>query len=471
MIMNRSHILPLVVLACALAPAPAPGAAKRGLTEDVKLALPAQVQKFISEKEQQVKSAATKHKVELWPEVVNFFDAAKKGEWPVAQEFYRDLRHSVNYERDSKDEGRVAATAQSAALEVELALEQFAEGEPKYAEAFGRDIVSSMHKGSVYFGGTDPGRGLPTAFCQSHAKANPVFVLTQNALANGYYLTYLRDMFGGQLYVPTEEEMSRAFKDYVDGAQRRLEHDEKFPNEPRQIKPGENVQMRNNKVQVSGQVAVMAINGLLAKLVFERNPGREFFIEESYPLEWMYPHLSPHGLIMKINRKPLENLSEEVVRQDRKFWSQLQRKLIGDWPRPETPVKNICDVAETVFVEKDLDDFDGDPKFVGNPNACRTYSKLRSSIGGVYAWRAREAKDPAEKERMRREADFAFRQAFALYPGSAEAVFRYVSLLTDQKRFDDALCLAETAGKIDPGAGDFSNLTEELERLKAAGKQ
>jgi len=203
----------------------------------------------------------------------------------------------------------------------------------------------------------------------------------------------------------------------------------------------------------------------------ERNPDRQFFIEESYPLDWMYPHLSPHGLIMKINRQPPAALSEEVVKQDRKFWTELQRKLMGDWPKAETPVTNICDVAETVFVEKDLDDFDGDPKFVGNLSACRTYSKLRSSIGGVYAWRAREAKDPAEKERMRREADFAFRQAFALYPGSAEAVFRYVSLLTDQKRFDDALRLVETAGKIDPGAGDFSNLTEELERLKAAEKK
>ena len=466
----RLRFLQLLALACARVPALVLGADRKAPTEDVNLPLPAQVQKFIADKERQVTTIAVKHKVELWPEVVNFFDVAKKGEWPVARDLYRDLRQSVDYGRGSKDEDHVAATVQSAALEVELALEQFAEGEPKYAEAFGRDIVNSMPNGSVYFGGTDPGRGLPTAFCRSHANADPVFVLTQNALANSYYVTYLRDMYGAKLYVPTEEETSAAFKDYVADAQRRLEHDENFPNEPRLIKPGEDVRMRNNRVQVSGQVAVMSINAQIAKLIFERNPGREFFIEESFPLDWMYPHLSPHGLIMKINRKPPAMLSEAVVKQDRKFWTDLQRNLIGDWPRMDTPVTNLCEVAETVFVEKDLDDFDGDAKFVRNLNACRTYSKLRSSIGGMYAWRAREAKEPAERERMRKEADFAFRQAFALYPGGGEAVFRYVNLLTGQKRFDEALRLVQTAVKIDPGAGNFNTLMDELERMKKGGR-
>ena len=48
----------------------------------------------------------------------------------------------------------------------------------------------------------------------------------------------------------------------------------------------------------------MAINGLLAKIMFDKNPDREFYIEESFPLDWMYPYLEPHGLIFKINRQP-----------------------------------------------------------------------------------------------------------------------------------------------------------------------
>ena len=71
--------------------------------------------------------------------------------------------------------------------------------------------------------------------------------------------------------------------------------------------------MENGRVQVSGQVAVMSINGLLAKVIFDKNPDREFYIEESFPLDWMYPHLEPHGLIMKINRQPLAELPDDIV--------------------------------------------------------------------------------------------------------------------------------------------------------------
>ena len=44
----------------------------------------------------------------------------------------------------------------------------------------------------------------------------------------------------------------------------------------------------DNRVQVSGQVAVMAINGFITKVMFDHNPKNEFYVEESFPLEWMY---------------------------------------------------------------------------------------------------------------------------------------------------------------------------------------
>ena len=68
-------------------------------------------------------------------------------------------------------------------------------------------------------------------------------------------------------------------------------------------------------MQIGGQVSVMNINGLLTKVIFDHNPKNEFFVEESFPLKWMYPHLTPFGIIMKINRQPLPELTEEVVRQ------------------------------------------------------------------------------------------------------------------------------------------------------------
>jgi hypothetical protein len=38
------------------------------------------------------------------------------------------------------------------------------------------------------------------------------------------------------------------------------------------------------------------------------------------PLNWMYPHFSPQGLIMKINRQPFSDLPEVVVQGAGTFW-------------------------------------------------------------------------------------------------------------------------------------------------------
>lgn len=428
--------------------------------------LPAPVRKFIAAKEQQVQALAKKLGVEVWPDVTEYFAAARRGDWPEVEGRYGSLRSILSEAHGSGAEERVAATARSAALEVNLVMEQFAEGEPGLAEGLGGDLVALLPKGSIYFGGTDSGRGLPTAFCASHAGGDPAFVLTQNALADGSYLTYLRDMFGDRIEIPSKQDSEQAFQDYLADAQRRLDHDEQFPNEPRQVKPGEDIRRSRNRVTVSGQVAVMAINGALARVIFDRNPTREFYIEESSPLEWMYPHLSPHGLILRLHREPVKRLPDDVLERDRKFWIERQGRLIGTWLKTGTPVPELCQFAETVWVRQETGSYGVNPRFIEKPHAGRTYSKLRSAIGGVYAWRARQTNDPAERDRLWTEADFAFRQAFALYPGSGEAVFRYVNLLVDKKRFDDALCLVEVAGRVGPDAGNFRSLERELQRMK-----
>jgi tetratricopeptide (TPR) repeat protein len=67
---------------------------------------------------------------------------------------------------------------------------------------------------------------------------------------------------------------------------------------------------------------------------------------------------------------------------------------------------------------------------------------------------------------MFKEADFSFRQAFAFYPASLEAVYGYVNLLLKVQRFDDALLLATTALKLDPYNGQFIDLVKKLEAWK-----
>jgi hypothetical protein len=122
--------------------------------------------------------------------------------------------------------------------------------------------------------------------------------------------------------------------------------------------------------------------------------------------------------------------------------------MIGGWLKPDTTVEEVAAFAEKIHVKKDLSGFAGDPQFVQSEYWCNNFSKLRSSIAGLYAGRARHATDAAEKKRMNDAADFAFRQAWALCPYSLETVFRYVALLTSQNRRVDALLVAETAAKM-----------------------
>ncbi len=171
---------------------------------------------------------------------------------------------------------------------------------------------------------------------------------------------------------------------------------------------------------------------------------------------------------MKINRQPPPSLNEDVVRQDHQFWSKQVASMLGDWLAQDTSVEEICAFAEQVFATKDLTKFRGDPLFLKDENACKAFSKLRNSIAGLYAWRVQKAKSPEEQQRMIQEADFAFRQAFALCPSSPEAIFRYINLLLSlgPGRIEDALRIAATARKLNPDNGQFKNLVEELQRIK-----
>ncbi|HTG45867.1 MAG TPA: DUF2723 domain-containing protein, partial [Verrucomicrobiae bacterium] len=253
-----------------------------------------------------------------------------------------------------------------------------------------------------------------------------------------------------EIVTPTPEDSQRAFQDYIQDAQRRLQHDMTHPNEPKQIKPGEDVRVVDNRISVSGQVAVMAINGLLTKVIFDKNPTNEFYVEESFPLDWMFPHLTPFGIIMKINRDPVPEMTADIIRKDHDFWSKYSDRLIGNWITYDTPVKEICDFADKVYVHRDFRGFKGAREFVRDDNAQKAFSKLRSAIGGVYFWRVQTSRNQAENSRCLKEAEFAFKQAFAYCPYSPEAVYKYVTLLVNLGRAADADLVVKTCMKFDP---------------------
>lgn len=426
---------------------------------------------FAAAKEKQARALAKKLDLKISPDMWAYFKTAQTKSAPdVTNAFERLKKRSSQYE-GSKNDPTVGTIVWQPALEVELAVEAFAETNNSYSLAFGKGVIKSIPPGSIYFGGTDPGRGLPTALSDSHADGKPFFTITQNALADGRYLDYIREMYGDKIHIPNADDSQKAFQDYLTDAQKRLRHDQEHPNEPPQIRPGEDVKIVNNRIQVSGQVAVMEINGLLVKDIFDANPEREFYIEESFPLDWMYPYLSPHELILKLNRRPLDELSEETLKKDSAFWTKQVAQTLGDWLTPDTSVKDICAFSRKTFLKNDFSGFKGDQNFVRNAYAHKMYSKLRSAIGGLYAWRASHAKSKAERERMQTEADFSFRQAFALCPYSPEAVYRYVTLLESLNRTDDALLIALTAQSLEPDNSQVQDLVSRLRNSKASDKK
>src|SRR5258708_3100697 len=99
---------------------------------------------------------------------------------------------------------------------------------PPYKGADGKPLYPTMTKDAVLFGGTDPGRFCPTymIFCESFTphKCQPdedqtfdrrdVYIITQNALADGTYLSYIRAQYNRstQIDPPFFQEFLRSSK-------------------------------------------------------------------------------------------------------------------------------------------------------------------------------------------------------------------------------------------------------------------
>ena len=418
-------------------------------------------------------------------------------------------------------------------------------GHDMFTPPFG--VYPEMARDAIVFGGTDPGRFVPTymIFCESFVPPGckpmdpkfdrrDVYLITQNALADGTYLQYLRaqyfrsaqkdplffqELLRGpnersdnyhtnflarlagmilddpltargarieaqwrkegvypprEIYIPSAEDLQNSFADYSQDVARRHERNELLPGEV--VVPVTNANGQVS-IQLAGQVAVMKINGLLCKVIFDHNPSNEFYVEESFPLDWMFPYETPFGVIMKINRQVVPSYSPEIFQKDHEFWSKYSDRLIGNWITYDTSVKEIADFAEKVYLHRNFSGFKGSRKFIRDDHAQQAFSKLRSSIGGLYAWRLGALsqvptppeympKTEAERDALVRETDFAFKQSFAFCPYSPEAVFRYINFLAMFNRFDDAIIAAQTCLDFDPYNEQIAVLIKQLQEMK-----
>ncbi len=411
---------------------------------------------------------------------------------------------------------------------------------PPFEDEKGESLYPEMAKDAILFGGTDPGRFNPTymIFCESFIppakRRDPdfdrrdVYIITQNALADGTYLQYIRahynrstepdvPFFQELVRTPSERELNvrtnilskmvKPLDDYFLGLGKRIEDDrrergvyppkeihtpshldsqisfEQYTRDAQrrlqlgQLRPGEQIATNGNQLSVSGQVAVMAINALLTKIIFDKNPNHEFYIEESFPLDWMFPHLTPYGIIMKINREPIAEMTQEMVDRDHRFWKEYSKRLIGDWIDYDTPVSEIVDFSRRVYIDGNFSGYEGDMNFVRDDNAKKAFSKLRSAQAHLYFQRINIAggnTNFVEQARMIKESEFAYKQAVAFCPYSPEAVFKYVSLLTslsnrDPSRIDDAIAITEVCLQMDQANLGVRDLLNHLRNLKASG--
>jgi tetratricopeptide (TPR) repeat protein len=275
-----------------------------------------------------------------------------------------------------------------------------------------------MDRGAVFFGGTDPGRFVPTYMIYSANYRPDVYLITQNALADDTYMSVERDLYGDDIWIPSKEDSSKSFEIYVSEVQ----------SGKRQANA--DLRIENGRVQVTGALGVMEINGILTRMMFDHEKfRRSFYIEESYVIQWMYPYLTPHGLIMKIN--PSEGaLNANIVRNDMDFWDWYTRRLLRD------------DAFRRDFP------------------AQKSFSKLRAAIAGLYG-----------RMRYSALADQSFREAVLLYPASPEATFRYIQeILMPAAKWDSINDMLDYTDSVDPNNTRTAGMRSYLSRLRGVSE-
>jgi len=418
--------------------------------------------RFTAEKRALAKRLGEKHGDAVPQTVWGFFDAAQQGDWETTSNLFCTIEAGTG--RRVRNPW-MRLTFWGAIHETFGAYEQFHSWNAQMLHRFGDSIIQKIPAGSIYFGGTDAGRFVVSALSVSHTEGRPFFTVTQNGLADNSYLDYLRDIYGGKIYVPTADDSQRLFQDYLADAQKRQEKN--------QLKEDEHVEVVSNRVQVSGLVAVMAVNELLCKCIIEKNPSREIYLEESYSLESLYAQSVPHGLIFKVKHEKMKELPGQIVAADHRFWTDECRSLIGNAVKERGSVGELCAWTERVFMHPNADRFEGSRAYLKDKQAPQYWSQCRSAIAGYYEWWSKNS-EKSQRTNLNEEADFAFRQSVALFPFNPSVAWRYTQFLMKNQRTNDAKVLIDATLRMEPEKRmdiDSDQLKGALKKLQDAAKR
>jgi hypothetical protein len=349
--------------------------------------------------------------------VNRYFEAIKADRREEAHALFQAL----NARRNSDNSGDLIPFWR-ALVETDGAAEQARHWPAQKLLDYGNDVLGSLRPGMVYVGGTDPGCFIPTMLNEA-SEGEQHIVLTQNALADMSYLDYLSYLYGEKLNSLTHEDSQKGFEDYMADAKNRLTHDQQFPDEPKQVRPGEDLKMDGGRFQVSGQVAVMSINEQLLKLLMEKNPNLSFALEESFPFKSTYGEATPLGPIMELGVSKERALNAGTAAESVAYWETASQQLLSD------------------------------PGASASPDTLNAYAKMALAQANLFTDHA-----------LTTQAEQTFRLANQLAPASDEVVFSYAAFLAGQNRFAEAEQVANTALRFSPGDIQLQNLAQQLSK-------
>lgn len=338
-----------------------------------------QLQKFVDVKEQEVRRVAKLRHTDVPQIVEDFFKAVHGGEWKQAEQIFEKIR------RDHRIYASEAGFLSAGIHDVSDLHDMLTDWPESLSDLYIREALRAVPDGSIVVGGTDAGRFLIT-YGADTLRNRKVIVITQNALADNRYSSYIRSAFTNEVKLFSTKEAAAGFKEYVDDVKA-----------GRRDAKGSLV-FKDGRAQIRGVLAVMGVNGiLLRKLVDLNKDSHQFFVEESYAIDWMYPYMTPHGLIMKLNNTTMKTFPAEMVKKDWDYWNALEAKLIDQ------------------------------PDVAGSDTAIKAFSKCRCAIAGLYL-----------KHGMPEQAIAAFQQALRLTPNAPEPNFRLANIYKDRGDYDKA---------------------------------
>src|SRR3989442_1209240 len=262
--------------------------------------------RFGKSRRELVHALARRHGVEVPDAVKLFFDAVESGNWDDIEARLKVINGGDSSAGHAAGRPPGVERLWPAIIDAYGAAEQVHLWPAQKLLEYGNAILESLRPGMVYVGGTDNGRWIPELLNDTSDGERHI-VVTQNGLVDGRYLDWLSLLHSDGMATLTSEDSHRVFQEYVADVTKRLQHDQEFPDDPKQVRSGEDIRVTDGHVQVSGMVGVMAINEKLLQALMEKNPDLSFAVQESDPMKGTYADAIPLGPLMELRAQNDQN--------------------------------------------------------------------------------------------------------------------------------------------------------------------